>query len=92
LKQAQLDAVNMLTKVNKTIDVTFRKNRLHQLEQEFGTVKRPIEDENREFLEEFELFYVHEDNLEPVVVYVFSDILIVTDKQSKEITKWIKIN
>jgi hypothetical protein len=32
LKQAQIDAVTMLTKINKTVDITFRKNRLHQLE------------------------------------------------------------
>jgi hypothetical protein len=39
----------MLTKINKTVDTTFRKNRLHQLELEFGRVERPIEEEGREF-------------------------------------------
>lgn len=53
----------MLRKINETVDRTCRRNRMNQLEQEYGTLDRPVFVEGREFLEEFQLFYVHDEKL-----------------------------
>lgn len=50
LVEAQKIGVNMLRKINENVDATCRRNRLNQLEQEYGTEERPIYAEKREFL------------------------------------------
>ena len=73
------------------MDKLYRSNRLNQLEQEFGTEERPIYIEKREFMEEFSLFFVRDEKLEPVIVFVFSDFVMVIDEHRK-ILKWVDID
>lgn len=92
LSLAQKEFVASLVKINNTVDATFRRNRLHQLEQEFGTEERPIFEPKREFMEEFQLFLVKEDQLTPVIVFVFNDSCMVIDSETRKVWKWIKID
>lgn len=48
-----------LMEVNNAVDSIMRRNRMNQLEQEFGTEEKPIYAEKREFLNEFNLSYIN---------------------------------
>lgn len=53
--------MSILGGVNKTVDKIIRRNKLNQLNEEFGTEENPIFNEKREYLNEFVLFMIRED-------------------------------
>lgn len=74
------------------MDEIIRRNRLNHLEQEFGTEDNPIFAPKREFMDEFNLFMIKEEKMEAVIVFVFNDLLMIVDAQTRKKLKQVKIN
>jgi hypothetical protein len=75
------------------VDKIVRRNKLNQLDQEFGTPKQPVfTKEKCEYLDEFKVLMVYQEKQLNVILFIFTDVIIIAEENTRKKLKYMKID